>query len=117
MRLHPKFSAMGRYTRGVKRLLQLGTLMLLLTTLLMPLIEFFDQWDPPGPSNDTEMAVFGFIFALCLVIIVCRLTAALAAAVNLILIPGSWRSRRSPSCDVRIFPAGLLPLTSPPLQI
>src|SRR6266566_2242328 len=76
----------------VRRLLQLGTLMLLLAAFFTPLIEFFDRRDLAGPSNDTEMAVFGLIFALCLVLIVCKLTAALATLISLVLVLGLQHS-------------------------
>jgi hypothetical protein len=45
----------------MRRLLQFGTLMLLVVAFATPIVEFFDRWDPPGPSNDTEMAVFGLV--------------------------------------------------------
>lgn len=59
----------------MKRLLQLGTLMLL-TTVFMPLEELFDSWDEPGLANDTEFALFAFALAICLVLLVCILIAA-----------------------------------------
>jgi hypothetical protein len=68
--------------------------MLLLAAFFTPLVEFFDRWDPPGPSNDTEMAVFGLIFALCLVLIVCKLTAALATLISLVLVLGTAAKSR-----------------------
>jgi Na+/phosphate symporter len=91
--------------------------MLLLAAFLTPLVEFFDQWDPPGPSNDTEMAVFGFIFALCLVLLVCKLTAALANLISLILMPHLRPTRESPLQQSRIFSMLILPQSSPPLRI
>lgn len=59
---------------GVRRLLQLGTVMLLLA-VFMPIEEVFDQWDTPGLANDTEFAVFTIVFALCLVLLVSTLIA------------------------------------------
>lgn len=57
--------------------------MLLLTAFLTPVFEFFDHWDPPGLGSDTEMAVFAFIFALCLVLIVCKMTAVFALLISM----------------------------------
>ena len=108
---------MDRYTNSVKRLLQFGTLMLLLAAFLTPLVEFFDQWDSPGLDNDTEMALFAFIFALCLVLLVCKLTAALATLISLILMPHLCQTRSSPLQQSRIFSTLILSETSPPLRI
>jgi hypothetical protein len=80
-------------------------------------IEFFDQWDLPGPSNDTEMAVFGFIFALCLVLLVCKLTAALATLISLLLVRHLRQTRGSPRREARLFFNFFIPQTSPPLRI
>jgi Na+/phosphate symporter len=101
----------------VKRILQFGTLLLLLATFLTPLFEFFDRWDPPGPSNDTEMAVFGLIFTLCLVLIVCKLTAILATLISLVLMSHLRQSRGSPIQQARVLISFLVPDTSPPLRI
>jgi Na+/phosphate symporter len=91
--------------------------MLLLAAFLTPLIEFFDRWDPPGPSNDTEMAVFGLIFALCLVLIVCKLTAALATLISLVLVPGLQHSGGWLRRETRPFLSSIIPQISPPLRI
>jgi hypothetical protein len=91
--------------------------MLLLAAFFTPLIEFFDRWDPPGPGNDTEMAVFGLIFALCLVLIVSKLTAALATLISLVLVPGLRQSRGSPRQKAKLFLSSIVPQTSPPLRI
>jgi hypothetical protein len=101
----------------VKRLLQVPTLLLLLAAFLTPLVEFFDQWDAPGPNNDTEMAVFGFIFALCLVLLVCKLTAALATLISLVLVRHLRQNRGSPFLRARVFLNFIVPDTSPPLRI
>jgi hypothetical protein len=105
------------YTDGVKRLIQLGTIALVLAAFLTPLLEFFDQWDPPGPSNDSEMAVFGFFLVLCLVLIVCRLTAALAHVISLVLIPYLGQNRGSPLPSSYLFVYYVAPQVSPPLRI
>jgi hypothetical protein len=91
--------------------------MLLLAAFFMPLVEFFDRWDSPGPSNDTEMAVFGLMFALCLVLIVCKLTAALATLISLVLVPGQRQSRASRRREARPFLGSIVPQISPPLRI
>jgi hypothetical protein len=59
----------------MKRLLQLGTLMLLIG-VCMPIQEIFDCWDEPGIANDSEFAFFAFAVAFCLVLLVCFLIAA-----------------------------------------
>jgi hypothetical protein len=91
--------------------------MLLLAAFFTPLVEFFDRWDRPGPSNDTEMAVFALIFALCLVLIVCKLTAALAKLISLVLVPGLRQSRGSPAREALLFFSSIVPHISPPLRI
>jgi len=102
----------------VRGLLQFGTLMLLLSTFLSPMLEFFDRWDPPGPGNDTEMAVFGLILVLCLVLLVCKLTASLAG-----LVPFIFVFRHFLSCGLPVRPSSVVtrffvpPLFPPPLRI
>jgi hypothetical protein len=64
----------------VKRLLQLGTWLILMATFLTPLSECFDHWDSPGIANDTEFALFVFALSLVLVLIVSRLISALCLA-------------------------------------
>jgi len=44
----------------------------------VPLLEFFDHWDAPGLSNDTEYAVFAFVFSICLVLLLCKLISSSA---------------------------------------
>jgi hypothetical protein len=89
--------------------------MLLLAAFVTPVVEFFDRWDPPGPGNDTEMAVFGLIFALCLVLLVCKLTASLAGIIGLTSIPQPRLSRGSPLGEIRaVFTLFAPPLSPPP---
>ncbi len=57
--------------------------MLLLAAFVTPLLEFFDRWDSPGLSNDTEFAIFLLILGLTLVLLVSRLLAALALVFRL----------------------------------
>lgn len=55
------------YNQGVRRLFQFGAVLMLIGALY-PLLELFDRWDPPGISNDTEFAVYVFLFAICLLV-------------------------------------------------
>jgi len=48
----------------------------MLVGTVIPLLEIFDRWDTPGLSNDTEYAVYAFVFAICLVLLVCKLVAS-----------------------------------------
>lgn len=67
----------------MRRLLQFGTVMLLIA-LFMPLQEVFDQWDEPGLSNDTEFSFFALALTICLVLVVCRLIASAAIQLGLV---------------------------------
>lgn len=71
------------YHEDVRRLLQLGTWLLLIITLVTPLSEWFDRWDAPGLSNDVEFAVLALIVSLCLVLLVSRLIASVAILVEM----------------------------------
>lgn len=62
----------------MRRILELGTLLLLLTTLLTPISEMLDRWDPPGLANDTEMHLFALVLLLALVLLVARLLSVLS---------------------------------------
>lgn len=73
----------------MRRLLQCVTLLFLLVSLLAPLAECFDRWDPPGLTGDTELPLFAFVLLLALVLLVARLVAVLALAIRL---PQSRRS-------------------------
>ena len=59
----------------MRRLLQLSTLVLILTVILTPISEALDRWDPPGLSHDTEFAVFAFVLCITLVLLVSQLVA------------------------------------------
>lgn len=74
-----------------KRLLQLGTLLLVLVTVLTPLLECFDRWDKPGLDNDIEFPVFALVLVLCLLLLVMRLVARSALQMDMRLLPGLWR--------------------------
>lgn len=56
--------------------------MLILVAFLTPLSEYFDRWDAPGLGNDTEMGLFCLVFFICLVLLVCKLIASLAARMS-----------------------------------
>ena len=106
------------HTRSVRRLLQFGTLMLLVASLVTPSAEFFDRWDPPAPANDTEMAVVALVFSLCLILLVCKLTASLVSIIGLISIPHLGLSCSSPQGEIRAVSTPFGPsLSPPPLRI
>jgi hypothetical protein len=59
----------------MKRLFQFGTLMLL-ATVVMPLHEVFGTSEEGSLANDKAFMLFAFVFAICLVLLVCTLIAA-----------------------------------------
>lgn len=59
----------------MRRVLQLGFLLLMIATFVAPIAECFDRWDAPGLGNDTEFAFFFFVFLICLVLVVAMLVA------------------------------------------
>ena len=61
--------------KDMKRLLQFGTTILLIS-VFVPCLELCDRWDAPGLSNDTEYGVFAFIVILGLVLLVGKLIAS-----------------------------------------
>jgi hypothetical protein len=105
------------YYERMRRILQFATFFFVLATALFPLVEYFDRWDSPGISNDTEFAVFLLIFVLCLVLLVSKLVSALALRVNLVSVPYCLRSDESgavgSNCPLEIF---VPPLSSSPLR-
>lgn len=101
----------------MRRLLQLGFLLLMLATFVAPLVECFDRWDAPGLSNDTEFALFLFVFLLCLVLVVAMLVALGA-------LKRQFVSRLVPLRVAFVFeslawvmPSPVPPHSSPPLRI
>jgi hypothetical protein len=68
----------------MRRLLQLGALLITLTICYAPLAEFFDRWDAPGLFNDTEFMIFALILVLCLVLLVSKLIATVALIISLV---------------------------------
>jgi hypothetical protein len=59
----------------MKRLLKVITIILVTMTLVMPVLEYFDRWDRPGLSNDSELPLFLIVLFISLVLVV---AAALA---------------------------------------
>lgn len=92
--------------------------MLIFAAFFTPLFELFDRWDPPGPSNDTELAVFGIVLSLCLVLLVCTLIATLAGSVFVVSTrqprPDRGAALRQLQALRSIF---VPPLSPPPLRI
>jgi hypothetical protein len=60
---------------GMKRLFQFGAILMLIGAFY-PLLELFDRWDAPGLANDTEFKVYALLFAVCLVILLCKLISS-----------------------------------------
>jgi hypothetical protein len=101
----------------VRRLLQFGVLFLSLAAFLTPLIEFFDRWDPPGPSNDTELAVFGLILTFCLILLVSRLVASLDKLIERITLFRVQPAQLVRSPERFCFTGLITPHSFPPLRI
>jgi hypothetical protein len=101
----------------VRRLLQIGVVFLSLAAFLTPLIELFDRWDPPGPGNDTELAVFGLILTFCLILLVSRSVASLDKLIECIPLFRVQPSRRARSLEPSCFTGLVTPHSSPPLRI
>jgi hypothetical protein len=80
----------------MKRLFQFGAI-LMLAGAFYPLLELFDRWDAPGLANDTEFKVYALLFALCLVVLLCKLISSGALRFDFI-------SRRVFLCGTRIQP-------------
>ena len=98
----------------MRRLLQLGTLLLLVATIAAPISEWFDRWDAPGISNDVEFAVFALILTLCLVLLVSKLVAALAMVIRLILLPDFQRAEEATVAQGTSLLDLFVPSQSPP---
>jgi len=106
------------YNQEVKRLLQFSLFLLGLATLLAPLVEFFDRWDPPGPPmNDTELGVFAFILVLALILLVSKLMAIIdkLVAIGTVFRPQSSFSMLAEPGLRLVF--AVVPQSSPPLRI
>ena len=53
----------------MRRLIKFVTIFFVMVTFLMPLLECFDRWDPPGLSNDTELPIFLTVLFVSLVLV------------------------------------------------
>lgn len=71
------------HNEGMRRLFQFGAVIMLIGAFI-PLLELFDRWDAPGLSNDTEYAVYALVFAICLVLLVCKLISSGALKIGFI---------------------------------
>ena len=108
----------GSYNRGMRRLLQFGSFMLILVALLTPLSAYFDQWDPPSLGDDTEMTVFALVLVLCLLLLVCRLVALFSVPITLLLRSGHARDQAASTWNRMVLPVIFIPPQSPsPLRI
>ena len=54
----------------MKRLLRVITIVLATMTLALPVLEYFDRWDHPGLSGDSELPLFLIILFISLVLVV-----------------------------------------------
>ncbi len=101
----------------VRRILQLGALILVLTTFLTPVSEAFDRWDAPGMVNDVEMPLFAMVLTLALVLIVASLVSSTLQLLMVLLqaaglAPAAVEGRISAAWFAA--PAALLSRGSPP---
>lgn len=53
----------------MRHLVKFATIFFGVVMFLMPLLECFDRWDPPGLSNDTEFPVFLITLFIALVLL------------------------------------------------
>lgn len=88
-----------------------------MAVILTPLAEIFDRWDTAGLDNDTEFAVFAFVFALCLVLLICRLISSLARFGHRVRLPEGISPGKALANVLRVFGDSIMPHASPPLRI
>lgn len=103
----------------MKRLLRFVTLIMVTTTILMPLLEYFDRWDRPGLSNDSEFPLFLITLFISLVILVAaaiasRMMARQNAQTETEITYKFVRSEFRPWTDI---PTSAFTSISPPLRI
>jgi hypothetical protein len=101
----------------MKGLLRIVTIVLVTMTLLMPLLEYFDRWDRPGLSGDSELPVFLVILFIALVILVAvaiarRTMARQNAQTKTDFVNEFARSEFRAWTDIAVSPS-----VSPPLRI
>lgn len=88
-------------------------------TVLMPLLECFDRWDPPGLKNDTEFPVFLVTLFVTFVILAAAAIASRAMARQNAQTETeiSYRFVRSVFLSWTGVPGSAFTATSPPLRI
>jgi len=98
-------------------LLKLGFFLLMIASFIAPIAEFFDRWDATGLCNDTEFALFLFVFLICLVLVVAMLVALRALKRQFVsrLLP--LRVACLIDSLVWVMPSPVPPHSSPPLRI
>lgn len=104
----------------MRRILELGTLVLILTTLLTPVSEMLDRWDAPGLANDIEMHLFALVMILALVLLVSRLVSILRHHLLTLVDHGRaapWKTRLSLEAAFLTTCESVPPQLSPPLRI
>ncbi len=101
----------------MRRLFQLGFLLLMLGTFVAPLAECFDRWDAPGLGNDTECALFLLVFLICLVLVVALLVALGALKRHFVSRIGPLRMAFVFESLLCVMPSLVPPHSSPPLRI
>lgn len=103
--------------KSVRRLFQLGFVLLMMATFLAPIAECFDRWDPPGLNNDKEFPLFLFVLFVCLVLVVAKLVSLRALTLQfvsrLVPLPVAFAFE----CIASVMPAPVPPHSSPPLRI
>ncbi|GAC1362287.1 MAG: hypothetical protein NVSMB3_10500 [Acidobacteriaceae bacterium] len=101
----------------MRRLIQIGVSLLFIVAFITPLAEIFDRWDPPGLDNDTEFALFAIVFALCLILLVCKLISSLAAMAYRVALPDSPPPPAASRAFSNVFDIIVPAHSSPPLRI
>lgn len=92
--------------------------MLLLSVVITPVLEYFDRWDLPGLSSDTEFAIFALVLIVCLLLAVCKLLADHAHRANNDVVELSYiEPPPEPRVFARLMVAEVIPSISPPLRI
>lgn len=114
----PKSGATIPYNQCMRRVLQLGFLLLLLASFLVPVAEFFDRWDAPGLSNDTDFPLFLVVLFICLTLLVAKLISLRALSLrfvaSLVRLPvASLFGKAAASVPSQLISSH----TSPPLRI
>ena len=98
----------------MRRLAQIALLLLFAATILTPIAEYLDRWDPAGFANDTEFAVFAFIFTLTFVLVLCLLLARRALRFSTLLASLLHVPRVSADAE---FTSARTAIADPPLRI